>query len=63
MVGLTGGLVGNSLHPVYVDALGPTQDQIRDLVQETYACRFLDAMTGEHSTVIRAHDGRQLLES
>jgi ADP-ribose pyrophosphatase YjhB (NUDIX family) len=39
-----------------------TQDQIRELVQPTYACRFLDAMTGDHPTVIRAHDGRQLIQ-
>jgi 8-oxo-dGTP diphosphatase len=44
---------------VQVDWL--STDQVRERMSEAYAVRLLDAVEGQDSTAVRAHDGRNLL--
>ena len=38
-----------------------TEDDVRDLADEAYAVRVLDALDSDHAPAVREHDGRRLV--
>ncbi len=38
-----------------------TEDEVRDLADEAYAIRVLDALQGDHTAAVREHDGVKVL--
>jgi 8-oxo-dGTP diphosphatase len=38
-----------------------TEDDVRDLAEEAYAVRVLDALHSDHVPAVRVHDGRRLV--